>query len=152
VLCLGAALLLAASTTFADVHVTMRDGRVSIVAKDATLREILAEWARVGHTTIVNGEKIPGGPITVELTDIAEQQALDVLFRSLSGYIAAPRLEPAAGMSVFDRIVVMPTLAAVRTSTSAAPPAPQAAADAGPGDCSAAQSVPAPRRRRLTTR
>jgi hypothetical protein len=79
----------------------------------------------------------------VELTDVAEQQALDLLFRPLSGYIAAPRLEPAAGMSVFDRIVVMPTLAAVRTSTSAAPPAPQPQVVVQPVEGAIVESAPA---------
>src|SRR2546423_3046213 len=116
------ALLLAASTAFADVHVTMQDGRVSIVAKDATLRQILAEWARVGQTTIVNVDKIPGGPISLELTNVPEHQALDVLFRSLSGYMAAPRREMAANLSVFDRIIVIPTLASANPTTASALP------------------------------
>jgi hypothetical protein len=40
---------------------SIHDGRVSIVAKDATVRQILTEWARVGRTKIVNVERIPGG-------------------------------------------------------------------------------------------
>ena len=38
----------------ADVQLTMQNGRVSLVAKDATVRQILTEWARVGQTQIVN--------------------------------------------------------------------------------------------------
>ena len=63
----------------------MHDGRVTVVAKDATVRQILTEWARVGQTKIVNVERIPGGPISIELTDVPEAQALDVLLRSVSG-------------------------------------------------------------------
>src|SRR5258705_1325692 len=84
-------LLLTASTAFADVTVTMHDGRVTIVAKEATVRQILTEWARVGQTKIVNVERIPGGPMTLELTNVPEQQALDLLLRSVSGYMTAPR-------------------------------------------------------------
>ena len=120
------ALLLASSTAFADVHVTIRDGRVSVVAKDATLRQILTEWARVGETKIVNLERIPGGPISLELTEVPEQQALDVLLRSLAGYMAAPRTQMAANLSIFDRIIVMPTLASARPAASSAPPPPVA--------------------------
>jgi hypothetical protein len=58
-----AAWLLAVSTASADVQLTMQNGRVTLVAKDATVRQILAEWARVGHTKIVNLEAVPGGPI-----------------------------------------------------------------------------------------
>ena len=50
-----AAWLLAVSTAFADVQLTMQNGRVSLVARDATVRQILAEWARVGHTKIEIG-------------------------------------------------------------------------------------------------
>jgi hypothetical protein len=74
-----AVMVLIASTAFAEVKVSMQDGRVSIVAKDATLRQILTEWASVGQTKIVNVERIPGGPMTIELTNMPEQQALDLL-------------------------------------------------------------------------
>ena len=60
-------LLCAVSTASADVQLTMQNGRVSIVAKDATVRQILTEWARVGQTKIVNVERVPGGPMTLEL-------------------------------------------------------------------------------------
>ncbi|PYQ78964.1 MAG: hypothetical protein DMG03_26995 [Acidobacteria bacterium] len=38
----------AGSAAFAEVQLTLQNGRVSIVAKDATVRQILTEWARVG--------------------------------------------------------------------------------------------------------
>ncbi len=117
-----AALLVAVSTASADVHVTMTDGRVSIVAKDATVRQILTEWARVGQTKIVNVERVPGGPVTLELINVPEAQALEVLLRSISGYITAPRPVEVATLSRFDRIILMPTLAAARPSTGSAPP------------------------------
>ena len=110
----AATCLLAASTASADVHLTMQNGRVSIVAKDATLRQILTEWARVGQTKIVNVERIPGGPMSLELHDVTEGQALEVLLRPISGYITAPRPVEAANLSRFDRIIVMPTLAGAR--------------------------------------
>jgi len=99
----------AASVAHADVQVTIQDGRVTIVARDATLRQILAEWARVGQTKIVNAERVPGGGLTLQLQNIPEEQALDILLRSLSGYVAAPRPTPVSNLSRFDRILVMPT-------------------------------------------
>jgi hypothetical protein len=124
-LSLGAAVLLgAASTASADVHLTMQNGRVSIVAKDATVRQILTEWARVGQTKIVNVERIPGGPMSIELNNVPESQALEVLLRAMSGYIAAPRPVDVANLSRFDRIIVMPTLAGARPPAGAAPPPP----------------------------
>ena len=118
-----AAWLFAVSTASADVNLTMQDGRVSLVAKDATVRQILAEWARVGQTKIVNMERVPGGPVTLELTNVPEAQALEVLLRALSGYITAPRAVAAANLSHFDRIIIMPTLAAARPASSPPPPA-----------------------------
>jgi hypothetical protein len=120
----GLAWLAVATTASADVQVSIQGGLVTIVARDATVRQILAEWARVGRTSIVNLERIGGGPTTLELRDVPEQQALDVLLRLVSGYLAAPRspYDPAA--SVFERIVVMPTSTAPRTSLPTPAPAP----------------------------
>ena len=115
-----AASMLAARPAFADLHLTLKDGRVSVVAKDVTVRQILTEWMRVGQTKIVNVDRIPGDPVTLELNNVTETQALDVLLRPLSGYIAAPRAVAAATLSHFDRIIVMPTLATARPVT--APP------------------------------
>jgi hypothetical protein len=117
----------AASSASADVQLSMRDGRVTIIARDATVRQILTEWARVGQTKIVNVERIPGAPLTIELRDVPEQQALKILLRSISGYVTAPRATMvAADASVFDRIIVMPTVATTAAPLSAAPPPPPA--------------------------
>jgi uncharacterized protein YqeY len=113
------------SAASADVKIQIQNGHVSLVAKDATVRQILMEWARVGQTKIVNVERIPGGPQTIELTNVPETEALEILLHSITGYMAAPRGATAgstANLSQFDRIVVMPTTAAPRPSASAAPP------------------------------
>jgi hypothetical protein len=118
----AATFLVAVATASADVQLTMQNGRVSLVAKDATVRQILAEWARVGDTKIVNMERVPGGPVTLELTNVPEAQALEVLLRPISGYITAPRPVETTNLSRFDRIILMPTLASARPATSAPPP------------------------------
>lgn len=120
----GAAIvLLSAASASADVQLTMQNGRVTIVAKDASVRQILTEWARVGQTKIVNVERVPGGPMTLELRNMPEAQALEVLLRTLSGYITAPRAADAANLSQFDRIIIMPTIASARPAAAAPPPA-----------------------------
>jgi hypothetical protein len=106
----------------AEVQLTIREGRVTLVARDATVRQILTEWARVGQTKIVNVERIPGGPVTLQLNSVPEDQALDILLRSVSGYMAAPRLVTVGSLSRYDRILVMPTTAAPRAPVAAAPP------------------------------
>ena len=109
---LFAGLLVFGVSTYAsaDVQVAMQGGHITLIAKDATVRQILAEWARVGQTRIVNAERIPGGPLTLELVNVPERQALEVLLRSVSGYLAAQRASTAgANTSMFDRIIIMPT-------------------------------------------
>jgi hypothetical protein len=118
------AVLSAASTASADVQLSLQNGHVTILAKDATVRQILTEWARVGQTKIVNVDRIPGGPVTLELRDVSEQQALRVLLRSLGGYVTAPRATMIANASVYDRILVMPVSAPPPAPVSAAPPPP----------------------------
>jgi hypothetical protein len=110
----------------AEVQLSLRDGRITLVAKDATLRQILTEWARVGKTTVVNVERVPGGPLTLELRDVPEGEALDILLRNLSGYMAAPRTTPITDASVYASIAVMPTVAppASRTASASTTPAP----------------------------
>jgi hypothetical protein len=115
-----AAGVLAASgpNAWADVHLSIQDGRVTLVAKDATLGQILAEWERVGQTKIVNGDRVPGGLVTLELSDVTEEHALNVLLRTISGYVAAPREVELPNASRFDRIVVMPTAAAAAPAST----------------------------------
>jgi hypothetical protein len=115
-------LALSAAPLRAEVRLTIQNGQVSLSAVDATAREILAEWARVGQTTIVNGERVPGGPLTLELANVTEEHALQVILRAASGYVAAPRTTASANLSRFDRILVMPTSTPTR---GAPPPSPQ---------------------------
>ena len=101
-----------------ELSVKIANGRATVIAKDVPVRQILAEWARVGDTKVVNGEKVMGGPITLELVDVPEKEALDILLRSAAGYITAPRPENVAGASQFDRVLV---LATSRPPAAAAP-------------------------------
>jgi hypothetical protein len=120
-----AAAAFAASPAHADVRVSMANGRVTIVAKDATPRQILEEWARIGQTRIVNADQLIGPPTSLELQDVPEAQALDTLLRSASGYVAAPRADDLPNASQFDRIFILATSSPARPA--AASPAAQAA-------------------------
>ncbi len=120
----AAAFLLAASVAQAEVQVTIAHGRVTIVAREVTVRQILAEWARVGQTRMVNTDRVSGGPVTLELRNVTEQQALDVLLRGVSGYLVAPRQMAVANASMFDRVIVMPTSVAPPSAPIARPQPP----------------------------
>ena len=111
----------ASTATAGELTMKMADGRVTVIAKDVPVRQILAEWARVGNTRIVNGEKMMGGPITLELVDMPEKEALDILLRSAAGYMTAPRAANTAGASVYDRVIILATSRAPITTVSAPP-------------------------------
>jgi hypothetical protein len=110
-----------------SVKVQFTAGRVTLVARNAPIRTILAEWARLGGATVVNGERVAGAPVTLELTNVPERQALDVILRGVAGYMLAPRRTGSAGASAFDRIMILPTSVAPRN------PPPATAAAARPG-------------------
>lgn len=100
---------IATVATAGELTVQIADGRATVIAREVPLRQILDEWARVGNTRVVNGEKMSGGPVTLELVDLPEKQALDILLRSAAGYMAAPRPEHAAGASLYDRVIILAT-------------------------------------------
>jgi len=109
-----------------QLRMEFRDGTVSISAVDVPLSQVLSEWARLGQTRIVNLEKVSGAPLTVELANVPEKQALEVLLRNLPGYLVAARTVPTGAGSQFDRIVVMPgTIPPAQPAMRAAAPPPQ---------------------------
>jgi hypothetical protein len=90
-----------------NLQLTMQDGRVTIIAQEVPLRQILAEWARVGQTKIVNGEKLSGPAVTLQLVNKTEREALDILLRTAAGYMAAARPAGTTGVSAYDRITIL---------------------------------------------
>ena len=97
----------------AGLRLSMRDGLVSLDAQDVTVRQILTEWARVGKTRVLNVERIAGGPITLQFENVPEKQALDIILRTIPGYVAVPRATQVADASRYDSILIMATTTAV---------------------------------------
>ena len=119
---LGAA---ATAASASDPQVTLKDGRVTIVADNVPVRKILEDWARVGQIRIVNLEKLTGPPVTLRLENVPERDALGVLLRSAAGYLAAPRNTDVPGASRFDRIMILATSRPPAASSASAPPSGQ---------------------------
>ena len=120
--------VIGARAASAEVQLTMTAGRVSLSAKNATIGQILAEWARIGQTKIVNAERVPGGPMTLELKNVPEVEALQILLRSAGGYVLAPRQAGTANASQYDRILILPqssVSSAPRVAAVGPPPPPQ---------------------------
>jgi len=107
-----------------ELKLTMQDGRVSIQADNVSVRQILQEWARVGQTRILNIEKLSGPNISLQLNNVPERDALDIVLRSATGYIAAPRATPVAGAATFDRITIFMTASRPPVQVASAPPPP----------------------------
>lgn len=117
-LTLALAIGVAAPAVAQKLTLDFHDGRVTLDATSVPVRTILNEWSKLGGTKVIGGERVAGSPLTLKLVDVPESQALEVILRSVAGYMAAPR-STGTGASMYDRILVMatssvPTPAAVR--------------------------------------
>ena len=129
---MAANLLLAAD----DIQVDIDAGRVTLVATDAPLADVLAEWSRVGDTRFVGAEPIGGERVTLRLTDAPEAEAIRLVLRAAAGYVAAPRRAGNPGSSRYDRVTILATRATpvgTRAPTPALARSDAAANTAGPG-------------------
>lgn len=115
-------LLVARPAVAQQLSLEIRDGLVTLHATNVAVRQVLAEWARVGGTRVVGAERVSGPPLTLSLEGVPEGKALDIVLRGAAGYMAATRAVPGSGKSSYDRIMVL------ATST---PPAGGSAAPAG---------------------
>src|SRR5262245_44934543 len=79
----------------------IRSGQVTINAQNIPLRTILTEWGRVGGTNVVGADRVAGAPVTLELANVSERQALEILLRSTSGYMLGLRPAGATGVSIY---------------------------------------------------
>jgi hypothetical protein len=114
--------LVAAPAAAQQLKVSFDNGLVSVDANAVPVRQILNEWAKQGGTKVVGVERITGAPLTIKLIDVPESRALEVILRSVAGYMAAPRAS-GTGASMYDRILVMATSAAPAAAAAAASPA-----------------------------
>ena len=110
---------------------TISNGRVTLSAQDVPLRQILGEWERLGGTRIINRERVPGALVTIELTNVSEEKAIETLLRPIAGFMAVERTSPTGGASVYSRIIIMPGAASVLASAGASPGAATPGGGAG---------------------
>jgi hypothetical protein len=103
------------------VKLEFHDGKVNLTTQNAPLRTILTEWARLGGTRMVNLEKINGAPVTLQLANVSETQALDTILRGVAGYVAGQRPTIAPTQSTFDTIMLVPTAGTAALAASARP-------------------------------
>lgn len=123
-LCLCSGLAAATPASAQQIKLAFNDGLVSLDATAVPIRQILNEWAKLGGTKVIGSERVTGAPLTLKLVDVPESQALEIILRSVAGYMAAPR-HAGVGASRYDRILVMATSAAPATPASAVQRPPQ---------------------------
>jgi hypothetical protein len=117
------AVFLAAPAWAQQLSLDIRDGLVTLQASNVPARQILAEWARVGGTRVVGGERVAGAPLTLFLEGVPEAKALDISLRGAAGYMAANRAVPGTGRSRYDRIMVLASSTPPAKATPSALPA-----------------------------
>ena len=100
------------------LDLSFSSGRVSLVAENVSLQDILAEWSRKGGSRIVNAERLPVAPVMLFFENQPEADVLRALLRDAPGYGAAMRTEPPAGGSTVQTVFIL----AVRTTTATAGP------------------------------
>ena len=54
-----------------ELKLTMQDGRVTLIANNVPLPQILREWARIGQARIINADKLSGPAMTLQRKDAA---------------------------------------------------------------------------------
>jgi hypothetical protein len=94
-----------------QLSLQIRDGLVTMTAVGVPVRQVLAEWGRIGGTRVVGADRIPAQPLTLTLENVPEAKALDIILRGAAGYVAATRAVAGTGLSSYDRILVLATSA-----------------------------------------
>ena len=90
-----------------EIRISIDGGRVTLVATEARLADVLAEWSRVGATRFEGVEALAGEPVTLHLADVTEEAAISLLLDSATGYVAAPRRGGSSGPSRYDRVTIL---------------------------------------------
>jgi hypothetical protein len=112
------------------------DGRVRLAAARVSVRDVLAEWARLCGCYVVNADRLASAPLAVPILfeSVPQAAVLRSLLKEAGGYVLTPRRPGAAGPSVYETIYVL----SARPPGAAASyvidrPAPQPAMLSSPG-------------------
>src|SRR5258706_15195970 len=111
-----------------DLRLQFHAGLVDLSAHAVSVAEILARWSEVGGITVVNGNQVQSGPMTIDLVNTPEREALSVILRGVPGYLLAEGNDPNLARSVIGRIVLLPTRTTPLAATTIIPSSPPPAA------------------------
>ena len=116
VLAAGGALVAAGE----ELRIAIGGGRVTLIADDAALGNVLAAWARAGGTRFTGAGPIEAARVSLHLVDVDEAQALRWVLRPAAGYVATWRARSDPGASRYKRVEIR---------AASVPPHPRAARD-----------------------
>jgi hypothetical protein len=115
-------LAVAATAEAQTLSLKLEGGRVTLNAQNVSVTEILRQWAKVGGATVLNGDQIQSGPVSLEFVNVPERAALETVLRGVSGYILVGR-QAAGAASTIDRILIVPVSVPPRSESSVTSPA-----------------------------
>lgn len=103
------------------------NGYVTLVAQNVSVSDVFVEWARVGGSKILNAEKLPRGPISVQFDKTPEFELVKALVRlskaQNAGSIVAPRrLDAPVTPSRLAVINILPTSSPTASYTGTTSP------------------------------
>ena len=103
-----------------ELRIAIGGGRVTLIADDAALGDVLAAWARAGGTRFTGAGPIEAARVSLHLVDVDESQALGWLLRPAAGYVAVGRARSDSDASRYERVEI---------HAAPVPPRPLAARD-----------------------
>ena len=98
------AFLVAGNCSAQGLVVWFDNGRVTVLAEQVSVRQILMEWSRIGSVSLENADRLPSAPIVVHLVNLPERAALETLLRGVNGYILGSRPSARTTDTAIDRI------------------------------------------------
>jgi len=104
------------------VEIAFAAGRVTVSAADAPLADVLAAWARAGHTDVTGAEYLGARRISIRLTNASEADALRAIIGSPDWYTTVARDSTPTTESIFQRIVIQPSALTVTRGDAVAAP------------------------------
>jgi hypothetical protein len=107
-ICMAGLIVFCPRTALAQqLELSFKAGRVTLDARDVTIRQILDEWARRGEVIIGNAELVGDRRVSLQLDAVPERQAMDAVLGSVAGYVIVARGADSAGPSIFGRMFLV---------------------------------------------
>jgi hypothetical protein len=90
-----------------QLKLTFNQGKVTLIASQVTVREIMTEWAKLCGCYVEGAEKLTGGVLMpMQFEDDPESVVLGSLLRGAGGYLLGPRAPGSPGASVYGRVAI----------------------------------------------